>query len=168
MWVIKRKGMLLGLLLLVIGATLVLWSLVKTNVDTVIDVSFTVESGTKYEPYDDSGNYHHTRVLSKSALSGEVFVEGQGIYLTVIGYNTQGLTDIYVETYYSFKIDPADDLYTFNFDNTQGITESIIRFVLKEEWTPLAAVVRAIGLYLLLPAGLILVLMSYLQGRRKS
>ena len=163
-----RKGMLVGLLLLVIGATLFLWSLVKTNVDTVIDVSFTVDSGTKYEPYDGSGIYYHTRVLSKSALSGEVFVQGEGIYLTVIGYNTQGLSDVYVETHYGFKIDPADDLYTFNFDNTQGATESIIRFILKEEWTPLAAVSRAIGLYLLLPAGLILVLMSCLKARRKS
>lgn len=68
-----RKGMFLGLLLLVLGATLFIWSFVKTNLDTVIDDSFTVEPGTKYKPYDDPGTYYHTRVLSKSILHGEVF-----------------------------------------------------------------------------------------------
>ena len=159
--------MLVGLLLLVLGVTLSLWSFVKTDLDTVIDVSFTVGPGLRHEPSEEPVTFHHTRVFSKSALRGEVFVEGEGIYLTVVGYNTQGLGDIYVKEYYSFKIDPADDLYAFTFDNTQGATESIIRFVLKEEWTPGAAVVRFISLYLLLPGGLILVAISYLQARRK-
>jgi len=157
-----------GLLLLVLGVALFLWSTVKTNLDTVINVSFIVEPGSRHEPGEEPITIHHTRVFSKSALRGEVLVEGEGVYLTVVGYNTQGLEDVYVKEHYSFKIDPADDLYAFTFDNTQGATESVIRFVLEEEWTPGAAVVRFISLYLLLPGGLILVAISYLhQARRK-
>lgn len=164
--VIVRKGIFAGLLLSVLGALFLCLSFVKTNVDTVINVSFTLEPGTKYGPYD-VGTYYHTRILSKVRLRGEVFIKGGGIYLTVRGYNTQGLEDVYIEKHYSFKIDPADDQYTFTFDNTQGAAESVIRFVLKEEWTPLAAVLKALGLYLLLPIGLMFVVVSYLQARRE-
>jgi len=61
-------------------------------------------------------------------LKGEVVVEGEGIYLTVNFYNAEHLKGIYVEEQYSFTIDPADDLYVFTFDNTEGQSESLMRF----------------------------------------
>ena len=152
--------MLVGLLLFVLGAALILCSFVKTNVDTVIDTSFAVAPGAKHEPYEEPGTYYHTRVYSKSTLRGEIFVEGGGIYLTVRGHNTQALGGIYIERYHSFEIDPADDQYTFAFDNTQGVTDSVMRFVLIEEWRPMAAILRGFGLCLLLPIGVIIVVIS--------
>jgi len=152
---------------MVLGAALFLGSYVKTNVDTVIDVSFTVGSGSKHMPQEEPQTYYHTRVLSKSSLKGEIFVERGSIHLTVIGYNTQGLEDVYIEGHYSFGIDPADDLYAFTFDNTQGVTESVVRFVLIEEWAPMAAVLRIFGICVLAPIGLMLVVITSLKSKKR-
>lgn len=67
MTMFKNRRMHAGFTLLVLGVTLFLFSFVKTNVDTVIDVSFTVDLDEKYEPYDNPGTYYHTRVFSKYA-----------------------------------------------------------------------------------------------------
>ena len=162
-----RKGISVGLFLMVLGATLFLGSFVKTNADIVIDVTLTVGPGSKHMPQDEPQTYYHTRVLSESSLRGEIFVEGGGIYLAAIGYDTQGLEDVCVEGHYSFKIDPADDLYAFTFDNTQGVTESVIRFILIEEWTPMAAVLRFFGICLLSPIDLMLVAITCLRSEKK-
>ena len=160
-----RKGISVGLLLMILGTALFLGSFIKTNADTVIDVSFKVEPGSKHLPQDKPQTIHHARVLSKSSLIGEIFVEG-GIYLAAIGYNTHEL-DVYIEGHYSFKIDPADDLYAFTFDNTQGVTESVIRFILIEEWTPMAAVLRIFGICFLSPIGLMLIAITCLRSEKK-
>jgi len=129
------RGKLVGFLMILLGLGLLLICLIPvTSVDEVIDISFTVSPGTKYGP-NDAGTSYHTRILGKSALKGEVMVEGEGIYLTVNFYNTEHLKEIYVKGKYSFVVDPADDLYVFIFDNTEGSSESSVRFALKEIWT---------------------------------
>jgi hypothetical protein len=125
--------------MILIGLAILLFSLIPvTSVDEVINTSFKVTSGTKYGP-NDIGTSYHTRIgipiLCKSVLKGEVIVEGEGIYLTVKFYNTEHLNDIYVKERYSFVIDPADDLYVFTFDNTEGNIDSSVKFVLEEIWT---------------------------------
>lgn len=129
-----RKASFIALL----GLALLLICLVPiTSVEEVINTSFTISPGAKYGP-NDPGTGHHTRIhflLDKSVLKGEVIVEGEGIYLTVNFYNTDHLNGIYVEGQYSFTIDPADDLYVFFFDNTEGHIESLVRFRLEEIWT---------------------------------
>ena len=129
--------------LTLLGLAILLICLVPvTSVEEVINTSFTVGPGTKHGP-NDPGTGYHTRIgipiLSKSVLAGEVIVEGEGIYFTANFYNTEHLNNIYVEGQYSFTIDPADDLYVFIFDNTQGSSESPVQFSLEEIWTrPLA------------------------------
>ena len=125
------------------GLALLLICLIPvTSVEEVMNTSFTVSPGTKYGP-NDPGTSHHTRIhfkiLGRSVLKGEGIVEGEGIYLTVNFYNTEHLNNIYVKGQYSFTVDPADDLYVFIFDNTEGNTESSVKFGLEEIWTrPLA------------------------------
>ena len=68
-------------------------------------------------------------------MKGEIVVEGEGIYLTVNFYNAEHLKDVYVGGQYSFRVDPADDLYVFIFDNTEGSSKSLVRFRLEEIWT---------------------------------
>jgi len=133
-----RKAFLTALL----GLAVLLVCLVPTtSVEEVINNSFTVSPGAKYGPNDRGTNYH-TRIhfiLDKSVLKGEVDVEGEGIYLTVNFYNTEHLDGVYIDGHYGFTIDPADDLYVFTFDNTQGNSDSSVRFRLEEVWTrPLA------------------------------
>jgi len=124
-----------GFLIALLGLGILLVCLIPvTSVDEVINSSFTVSPGTKYGPYD-AGTGYHTRILGKSALKGEVIVEGEGIYLTVNFYNTEHLQDVYVKGQYSFRVDPADDLYVFIFDNTEGSSKSLVRFRLEEIWT---------------------------------
>lgn len=124
-----------GLILTLLGLSLLSMALIPvTSAEEVINASFTVDAGNKYGPYDN-GTTYHTRVLGKSILEGEVTVSGEGIYLTGNGYNTQQLKDLYVKDSYSFVIDPADDLYTFIFNNTRGQNESLVHFTLKEVWT---------------------------------
>lgn len=144
-----------------------------TSVGEVINTSFTVSSGTKYGPNDPRTGYH-TRIgipiLSKSVLKGEVIVEGEGIYFTVYGYNTQHLNNNYVKGQYNFTVDPADDLYTFIFDNTEGHSESLVKFRLEEIWTrpiaigsPPGFIAGLIG-FLLFLAGLVTFAITRLRG----
>lgn len=106
------------------------------RVDTVISVSFDLKPGEKYEPYEH-GTYHHTRVLSKSSLIGEVVVEGGAVNFSALGYNINHLRSIFIDENYTFLIDPADDLYLFTFDDTMGDTSSSVQFTLKEKWRDL-------------------------------
>lgn len=129
------RGRLVGFFITLIGlAIFFIWLIPVTNVEEVINTSFAVGPGTKYGP-NDAGTSYHTRILGKSALKGEVIVEGEGIYLTVNFYNTEHLKNIYVKGRYSFVVDPADDLYVFIFDNTEGSSENLVRFRLEEIWT---------------------------------
>jgi hypothetical protein len=157
-----RKRAFVGLILLLLGAGLFLSSLLKTTtIYPAIDTSFVVEQG---EMYDDEGTYYHTRILGKSVLNGEISVEGEGIYLTAIGTNAYEIENIFIDNYYNFTVDPADDLYYFTFDNTNGDAESHVDFVLEEEFTSLALqspimLIRSlVGIFLLLPIGIILIL----------
>jgi len=171
-----RRGVLVGVFLALLGLAVFLISAIPiTRVDEVIKTSFTLSSGSRYGPYD-TGTYYHTRVfIFKSVLKGEVLVEGEGIYLTVNGYNTQSLRNIYVEGQESIVIDPANDLYTFTFDNTKGDTESLVRFTLKEVWTgpmctgsPPLFIAGLTGLFLLLPSGLATFAITYLRTRQRD
>ena len=113
---------------------LLLLSIPITSSEVVINTSLTDRPSNQIGPYDNRTVYH-TRVLGRSVLRGEITVEGEGIYLRVNGYNTQYLKNISVKERYSFVIDPADDQYTFTFDNTEGLNESFINFKLEEIFT---------------------------------
>jgi len=129
-----RKRAFVGLILLLLGAGLFLSSLLKTTtIYPAIDTSFVIEQG------DDEETYYHTRIWGKSVLKGEVSVEGEGIYLTAIGTNAYEIENIFIDNYYNFTINPADDLYYFTFDNTNGDAESHVDFVLEEEFTTMHA-----------------------------
>ena len=147
------------------GLALLLICLIPvTSVEEIINTSFTVDPGTKYGPNDPGTSYHtriHFKIFDKSVLRGEAIVEGEGIYLTVNFYNTEHLNDIYVEGQYSFVIDPANDLYVFIFDNTEGHSGSLVEFRLEEIWTRPIAISSPLGFiggligFLLFLAGLI-------------
>lgn len=104
---------------------LLLLSIPIISSEVVINTSLTVSPDNQIGPYDN-GTVYHTRVLGRSVLRGEITVEGEDFYLRVNGYNTQHLRNISVKERYSFIIDPADDQYTFTFDNTEGLNESFI------------------------------------------
>ena len=158
----KRTKTLTGLILLALGASSFLLSFFSVaRTETVIDISFVLEPGRKYGPYEN-GTYHHTRVISKSTLTGEVAVEGAGVYFTANGYNTEHLRNVFINQNYSFVINPADDLYTFTFDNTVGNTQSSITFTLQERWINILLLIPClIGLLILVPAGLVLIIVSF-------
>ena len=109
-----------------------------------------------------------TTVFSKSVLIGDLSVEKGSILFSVEGSNVDELHNVLVEATYSLKIDPADDQYTFTFDNTQGMTVSEITFVLKEEWTQGAKLLEGISLYLLIPIGLILIIFDSTKSRSNT
>ena len=116
--------------LTLIGLALVLiCSISVPSVAEVINTSFTVSPGSDFEVY------YHTHIFFRSALKGEVAVEGEGIYLTVHGYNTQDLSNILVKTEHTLTVDPAHDLYTFIFNNTEGRNDCSVQFKLEETWT---------------------------------
>ena len=148
----------MGLVLLLLGASLFLLSYFNaTRIDTVIDVSFVLEIGEVHGPYEN-GTYYHTRVMSKSTLMGEVMVEGGGVNFTANGYNTQHLKNVFVNQNYSFIVDPADDLYTFNFDNAVGSTQVSIRFTLREKWMNILSLIPSfIILSISAPTGIVLI-----------
>ncbi|MFQ5822120.1 MAG: hypothetical protein ACE5I5_19225, partial [Candidatus Heimdallarchaeota archaeon] len=111
------KRSLVGLFLTLIGLTILLVSSIPvTSSEEAINTSFAVSPGTTYGS-PNVGTGYHTRILGKSVLKGEVIIEGNGIFLTVTGYNSNHLKNLYVTGRYSFRIDPANDLYTFTFDN---------------------------------------------------
>ena len=155
------------------GLALLLICLIPvTSVEEVINTSFTVSPGTKYGPNDPKTSYH-THLFAKSVLRGEVIVEGEGIYLTVNFYNTEHLNNIYVKGQYSFTVDPADDLYVFIFDNTEGHSESSVKFRLEEIWTrPLAIgsppgfIAGLIGFFLFLTGLVTLAINRFKKDRR--
>jgi len=131
-----------------------------TKTDVVIDVSFVLEPNEKYEPPEHE-IYHHTRIITRSTLMGEVLVTGGGINFTANGYNTHNLQNISVSQNYSFVIDPADDLYWFTFENIGNI-QSSVRFALKEKWINIFLLIPSgICLLLLTPLGLVLSLTSF-------
>jgi len=154
------KRIVAGLVLLSLGVSLFILSFViATKTDTVIDVSFVLEPGEKRGP-GENGIYHHTYVLTKSALIGEVLVQGGSINFTAGGFNTQHLENILISQNYSFAIDPADDLYWFTFENI-GSIQSSIRFTLKERWINIFLLVPGfISLLLLTSAGVALCILG--------
>jgi len=167
-----RRGALAGLILTLLGLTILLFSAIPiTSIEEVINTSFTVPPGTKYGPPDVGTIGYHTRIFGKSVLKVELLIEGEGIYLIVSGYNTQHLTNIYLKGLHSFIIDPADDLYTFTFDNTEGSAESLVKFTLKEVWTrpmvfgsPPLFILGLTGL-LLFPVGLVTLAITSLKAK---
>jgi len=166
-----RRGTLVGLSLVTLGlAILLACSIPATSIEVVIDNSFAVAPSTEYGP-PNTGTSYHTRVhfkgvLGKSVLRGEVFTEGEGIHLTVRGYNAEHLADTYVEQRHSFLVDPADDLYTFAFRN-EGRGESVVRFALEEIWTRPMAIgspplfVAGLVAFSLFATGLVIVIVMY-------
>lgn len=170
-----RKRAFVGLILLLLGAGLFLSSLLKTTtIYPAIDTSFVIEQGETYGS-DNEGTYYHTRILGKSVLNGEVSVEGEGIYLTAIGTNAYEIENIFIDNYYNFTINPADDLYYFTFDNTNGDAESHVDFVLEEEFTtslawqsPTNLILFLAGVFLLLPVGVVLLVISYRSAAKES
>jgi len=154
-----------------LGLSLLSMALIPvTSAEEVINSSFTVSAGNKYGPYDN-GTTYHTSVLGKSVLQGEITVVGEGIYFTANGYNTLQIKDLYVSDTYNFVIDPADDLYTFTFNNTGGHNESSVHFKLKEVWTgsvvigsPLLFITWLAG-FLILPIGIAIIAISFSRSR---
>lgn len=154
-----KKGLTAGLTLSLFGISLFIISVIPvTRTAEVIDASFTLAPGEQRGPYDDD-TYYHTKVLVKSALKGEITVDGGAIHVTAKGYNIKNL-DRCFEGAYSFTIVPAEDQYTFIFDNTGGTTECTVKFVLTEVWTgslsPLVWVLGLAGILILTPSGLII------------
>jgi len=149
-----------GLVLLALGvSSFILSFVIATKTDTVIDISFVLEPGEKRGP-GENGIYHHTKVISKSILIGEVLVQGGGINFTANGFNTQHLKNVLINQNYSFVIDPADDLYWFTFENN-GSIQSSIKFILKEKWINIFLLVPGFTSLLILTAiGLALSLVS--------
>jgi hypothetical protein len=150
-----------GLALLVLGASLFLLLFFgATRTDTVIEASFVLQPGEIYGPYMN-GTYYHTRVIANSVLMGEVLVEGEGINVTANGFNTQNLRNVFINQNYSFTIDPADDLYTFTFNNAGKNIQSAIQFTLRERWTNVYSLIAAFTIPILtIPAGSALIIMS--------
>jgi len=149
-----------GLILLSLGVSLFVLSLFNATItDTVIDISLVLKPGEERGP-GVNGIYHHTRVITKSALMGEVLVDGEAINFTANGYNTLHLKNILIDQNYSFLIDPADDLYWFAFENI-GSIQSSIQFTLKEKWINFFLLVPGFAsLLILTTTGLALSLMS--------
>jgi hypothetical protein len=156
-----------GVALLLLGSLVFLLLFpTATTTQTVVDISFVLGPGEKYEP-PKNGTMYHTRVVSKSALTGELVINGSSINLTVYGYNTQHLNGIFVNQNYSFVINPADDLYTFAFDN-RGSVQSSIKFILKETWTDILSL--ALAFIILLASaitGTALVILGFLQRKQR-
>ena len=157
----------LGLVLLSLGVTSLLFSLlIATRTDTVVDTSFVLEPNEKVGPYEN-GTYYHTHVISKSTLMSKVLVEGGSINFTANGYNTQHLKNIVINQNYSLVIEPADDQYTFTFENT-GANQSSIGFTLKERWLPFLALLPAsIILLISAPIGTVLIIRG-LRGNEQK
>jgi hypothetical protein len=130
----------------------------------VIDTYFFLEPNEKYGPYEN-GTYYHTHVITKSTLMGEVLVEGGGVYFTADGYNTQHLKNIFINQNYSLVVEPADDQYTFTFENTGGDLQSSIKFTLKERWMNILSLIPAFIILLVsAPTGTVLII----AGLRKK
>jgi hypothetical protein len=136
-----------------------------TTTQTVVDISFVLGPGERYEP-PKNGTMYHTRVISKSALTGELVINGGSINLTAYGYNTQHLNGVSVNQNCSFVINPADDLYTFTFDN-RGSVQSSVKFVLKETFTNIYSLALDFIIFLVSAiAGTALVILGFLHRKQ--
>lgn len=155
-----------GVVLVSLGLTAMLVSfLVATRTDTVIDKSFVLKPNEKFGSYEN-GTYYHAHVISKSALLGEVLVQGGNVNFTANGYNTQLLKGIVVNHTFSLMIDPADDQYTFTFENT-GHEPSTVNFTLKETWMPFLLLAPAFVILLIsAPTGTILIVRGLQKEER--
>jgi hypothetical protein len=158
---VRRTRTLVALALLLLSSSLFLLLFFDaTRTDTVIETSFILQPGEIYGPYMN-GTYYHTRVIAKSVLMGEVVAEGEGIKLTASGFNTQHLKNVFINQSYSFAIDPADDLYTFIFNNTGSDVQSVVQFTLKERWTNVYSLITAfIFLTVAISTGTALIIMG--------
>ena len=92
--------------------------------------------------------------------------------MTTGGLNVQDLKDFYIEGGKSFTIAPADDQYTFTFDN-KGMSDCTVEFVLIEVWTgslsPLIWVFGQAGLLVMVPIGSgIIVFIDYANNRETA
>lgn len=163
-----RKETLIGLSMVTVGLLAVLiMSFPITSAEQTINVSFELNSGAEYGS-PRPGTTYHTRILGWSLLKGEVMVEGGNLHLTVIGYNTENLSDVQIGQRCSFVIGRADDLYAFRFQNL-GLGISSIHFTLQEIWTrPLAFAsgplfVTSLVSILLLTTGMVILIVTYLR-----
>jgi len=98
-----QRRFYVGLVLLSLGVTLFFFSFpIAIKTDTVIDTSFVLEPGEEYE------TGYHTRIITISSLTGEVVVDGVGVYLTAYGFNTKHLRNVFINQNLSFKINRAN------------------------------------------------------------
>lgn len=163
-----KRITILSVLALIGLVLLIVCSIPVPSVAEVISTSFTVSPGSDFEVY------YHTHIFFKSVLKGEVAVEGEGVYLTAHGYNTRDLSNIVVKKEHTLTVDPAHDLYTFVFNNTEGRNDCSVQFRLEETWTrpisigsPQGFAVALIGLFLFL-AGIIGLSIGMLRRRKVS
>ena len=160
-----------GLTLILIGIALFLISSIPiTRTDEVINTSFTINSGDSFGPYE-KGTYYHTRILAKSILKIHINVEGVGLYILASGQNVQDLEDVLVEGGKSFRIAPANDQYTFTFDN-KGMSDCTVEFALTEVWigslSPLTWVLGQAGLLLMVPIGSVIIAYNHYAHIREK
>jgi len=169
-----------GLVLLILGLSWLLLSVLNfTITDTVVDTAFVLEPGEKYGPME-KGTVFCTRGIP--VLTGEVSVEGEGIYFSVQGWDYL-FERIFVDSYFNFTIDPANiDCYFFTFDNSRN-AESHVEFVLEETLTESLTLRFArslggyygttwisslLGAFLLLPIAFILTFGSLLSKKKEK
>ena len=174
---------IVGLVLLILGLSWLLLSVFNfTITETVIDTAFVLEPGEKYGGEEDREMVYWTRGFP--VLTGNVSVEGEGIYFTVQGH-VEGLIErIFVDSYFNFTIGPpTSDCYWFTFDNTGGNAKSHLKFVLNETLTEsltLRLILRSwrlpsilwifslLGAFLLSPIGFILTFGSLLSKKKEE
>lgn len=125
-----------GVALLILAFVLMIISFFgRGRIDTVIDDSFMLGS---YEEYESN---HHTHILGRSLLIGNVTVENGNVRFSIDGIGSQNLKDLLISQNYSFSIDKADDLYRFYFKN-EADDQSSIGFILIERWNDDAILIR--------------------------
>jgi hypothetical protein len=162
------KKPVLGVVLVSLGIAVLLVSfLVATRTDTVIDKSFVLKPNEKFGSYEN-GTYYHAHVISKAALTGEVTVQGGRVNFTAEGYKTQNLKAIGIYQNFSLVIDPAEDQYTFTFENI-GVSPSTVNFTLKETWMPFLLLTPAFIILLIsTPTGTILIVRGLQKEENKQ
>jgi hypothetical protein len=97
-----------------------------------------------------------------------VIVEGGGVNFTAEGYNTQHLKNIFIDQNYSLAIKPADDRYTFTFENL-GVNQSSIKFTLKEKWMYTPSLIPAFIILLIsAPVGTSLIVAGFRKKPSKN
>lgn len=129
----KRLGFSLVILGVVFFAFL-FWGRVRT--DTVVEDSFVLGVNEEHE------SFHHTQILGKSVLLGEVMVESGKVSFSVDGVNTENMRVMVLSKDFSFSIDPADDLYKFSFKNDGDDSQSAVGFTVLERWNDDAFLLR--------------------------